>query len=201
MCINLISEYWLKTFQDIPPISSDFKYKFADRWVRFHSLPNSKRYAESEEEYSIILKRHNIILNELIRNKCVLLFTVCYSSHKKPRRYNKFLEQQNIFFDKFDPHGKFWRTVPIHELDHDPDNPNYWHIYVSAWNWEIGVFDQIFRLIADNILSDVFLASPDDSWLYHPYDGGGDVIMPSELERDELKAKYKQWLPQEASDL
>jgi hypothetical protein len=35
-----------------------------DRWGRFHSLPGSKRYAESEVEYAIVLDRYNTILDE-----------------------------------------------------------------------------------------------------------------------------------------
>lgn len=33
--------------------------------MRFHSLPDSKRYAESEDEYAIVLDRYNTILDEL----------------------------------------------------------------------------------------------------------------------------------------
>ncbi len=32
------------------------------------------------------------------------------------------------------------------------------------------------------------------AWLYHPYDGGADVIARSSLERDGLAARYGSWL-------
>ena len=34
--------------------------------VRFHSLPGSQRYAESEEQYTEILRRHATILADLL---------------------------------------------------------------------------------------------------------------------------------------
>jgi hypothetical protein len=36
-----------------------------DRWVRFHSLPESKRYPDSQAEYAIELDRHYTVLSEL----------------------------------------------------------------------------------------------------------------------------------------
>jgi len=37
----------------------------SDRWVRFHSLPGSKQYADDEAEYQEILRRHRVLLEEL----------------------------------------------------------------------------------------------------------------------------------------
>ncbi|MEN3541322.1 hypothetical protein AAH991_39875, partial [Microbispora sp. ZYX-F-249] len=47
------------------PIAYELRDRHADRWVRFHSLPESKRYAETEDEYEIILDRHHRVLAEL----------------------------------------------------------------------------------------------------------------------------------------
>ncbi len=49
----------------MPPMAHELKVNFTDRWVRFHSLPESKRYPESNEEYQEVLSRHNQVLNEL----------------------------------------------------------------------------------------------------------------------------------------
>ncbi|TQS31246.1 hypothetical protein FLW16_00640 [Microbispora sp. KK1-11] len=35
---------------------------------------------------------------------------------------------------------------------------------------------------------------PDLRWLYHPYDGGADVIAPTRTERDALKERHRDWL-------
>ena len=48
-----------------PPLSYELRGRFPDRWVRFHSLPDTKRYAASEEEYDEILRRHMTTLSQL----------------------------------------------------------------------------------------------------------------------------------------
>lgn len=45
-----------------------------DQWVRFHSLPRSKRYADTLSEYQILLDRHNTVLSEL-KARDIYLFT------------------------------------------------------------------------------------------------------------------------------
>jgi hypothetical protein len=39
-----------------------------------------------------------------------------------------------------------------------------------------------------------FVADPALDWLYHPYDGGMDVIAPSTTERDALRDRHRGWL-------
>jgi hypothetical protein len=40
----------------------------------------------------------------------------------------------------------------------------------------------------------VGIADPELAWLYCPYDGGADVLLGSEAERDALKARHAAWL-------
>ncbi|MER5937579.1 hypothetical protein ABT121_09705 [Streptomyces sp. NPDC001928] len=42
----------------------------------FHSLPGSKRYPESEDEYAIVLDRYNTILDELFAGTDVFVVTM-----------------------------------------------------------------------------------------------------------------------------
>lgn len=51
------------------PIGCALSARHPDRWVRFHSLPDSKRYAETEQEYEVILDRHHRVLAELGADK------------------------------------------------------------------------------------------------------------------------------------
>jgi hypothetical protein len=52
-----------------------FKHRLADRWFRFHSLPESKRYAEDETEVAELFARQNtVLLNVIVTdNECVLV--------------------------------------------------------------------------------------------------------------------------------
>lgn len=38
------------------------------------------------------------------------------------------------------------------------------------------------------------IGAPDLEWLYCPYDGGADVLLPSAAERDALKERHADWL-------
>jgi hypothetical protein len=41
----------------------------------------------------------------------------------------------------------------------------------------------------------VIIAPADLAWLYHPYDGGADVITRYKGERDALARRHSDWLP------
>src|SRR5687767_11747123 len=58
--------FWSSTYSETIPISHYLRHDYADRWFRIHSLPESKRYAESEEEWQILLDRQNTIITDLL---------------------------------------------------------------------------------------------------------------------------------------
>ncbi|MGW6733237.1 DUF3885 domain-containing protein [Streptomyces sp. NPDC055013] len=60
---DCLSALWQRQFPKGPPIAHELRAAYSDRWVRFHSLPDSKRYPESEDEYAIVLHRYNTVLD------------------------------------------------------------------------------------------------------------------------------------------
>lgn len=50
--------WWVSEFKEIVPVGHVLHPCLFDNWTRFHSLPESKRYAEDEVEYAEILRRH-----------------------------------------------------------------------------------------------------------------------------------------------
>lgn len=58
-------DLWERRWPRPAPLSYVLRAEYADQWVRFHSLPESKRYAENETEYDEILLRHRAVLREL----------------------------------------------------------------------------------------------------------------------------------------
>jgi len=89
----------------------------------------------------------------------------------------------------------------MNENDNDWEYPNYWHFFVSSWNWENGIFDPIIRLVADDEIRNLMIVNIYDDFLYHPYDGGADVILRSSVERNRLKSRHTEWLPTPPSEL
>lgn len=62
-------------FGELPPVGHVLRSAIAERWLRIHSLPHSKRYAETEPEYDELLRRHNELALEVLgpRNPALLV--------------------------------------------------------------------------------------------------------------------------------
>lgn len=180
---------WDREFQDCPPLGFRLRALIPDRWVRFHSLPESKRYPEDEEEYQILLERHNTILGNLTRQSPrVVLVTTGYSETPEPVRRDAEVEA-------LDPNARLWRTVPTHTAAPDYfDAPTYWHLFASEWEWRPELFDQLIRLVAADAIANVLIVEPECRWVLHPYDGGMDVIAETPARRTSLRSAHKDWL-------
>ncbi|WP_086821718.1 hypothetical protein [Allokutzneria sp. NRRL B-24872] len=179
--LNAVTAQWERMWPNHPPVGSSIRYYFADRWVRFHSLPGSQRYATCEAEYQIVLDRHNTILRELVATT-VYLMTVRYD----PEDAASGTEPVAVGLH---PGAVKWMRVV------EPDDPEYaLDLYISSQLHEPGCFDQVLRYIADDRAREVIIADTALRWLYHPYDGGADVILATSRERDLLKAKFSDWL-------
>jgi hypothetical protein len=59
---------WTEHWGEALPISYRLRDQFGDRWVRFHSLPQSKRYPDGELEFEVLLGRHNAVIHELVED-------------------------------------------------------------------------------------------------------------------------------------
>jgi hypothetical protein len=204
--LKSLSRHWDTIFPGTQPIGYLFRELYPERWVRFHSLPESKRYAENRAEYTEIFSRQNQILPELIKSQEIILLTTTSSISASPHRIKRegrgYLSKRAKKLARLDPHAKFWRTVAMRAHE-DIDEPwtYYWHIFASQRTFTEGCIDPILALAADFVEENVFILSPNDSWLFLPYDGGVDVILPSTWERDCLKDRYKTWLSKESSGL
>ncbi|MEU3457862.1 hypothetical protein ABZ671_30370, partial [Micromonospora sp. NPDC006766] len=175
---------WETRWQQVAPISHHLKW-LDDRWVRFHSLPGSKRYAENDSEYATILHRHNAILDEL-RGQTVDLqvITLEVAFTPVPRRRTPILQALL-------PNAECWSVLSWPDLD--PELA-FAHAYVNRVAWQPGRLDQLFRQVADDQIAHVIIAPPDLAWLYAPYDGGADVLLANTALRDYLRDRHRQWL-------
>lgn len=169
------------------PIAHELRERHADRWVRFHSLPESKRYAETEDEYEIILDRHHRVLAELGSEEGLYLIAAYYPD-----------ERGLVSPDPRHPGAVPWMTI-------EPDDQSSFEIpltlYVSTTSYDRRVLNPLLRAVADWEISDAIIAPLDLRWLYHPYDGGADVIAPTAHERDVLKGRHPDWLSTHSSGL
>lgn len=151
------------------------------RWVRFHSLPESKRYAESEAEYETILHRHRTVIGELGPAEWLYVIAAYYDEPTWRRRPDPAVHRGAVH----------WLTIEDGESDYFVGELRFFAARAATGDPSL---DLLLRRIADDELHYVIIAPPDLRWLYHPYDGGADVIAETMQERDALKARHPDWL-------
>lgn len=184
---DTIVDYWSSQYPECDPIPYMLRNTYRSRWVRFHSLPQSKRYAENEAEYRTILDRHNRILQSLAQpNETLIFSSTGYSETRTAVRDPQ--------LDELDPSAEHWHTIAKHEIDDDAEPPNFWHSFAACYRWTPQVFDSLLRLVADDIVANTMILSTVGHWIYHPYDGGADVILSTRAQRDHLKTQFSHWL-------
>ncbi|MCJ1677791.1 hypothetical protein MTF65_10645 [Streptomyces sp. APSN-46.1] len=171
-----------------PMLPWELKTVYGGRWVRFHSLPESKRYPEDEAEYAVLLDRYNTVLDELFAGGEVYVVTIDWSN---PADSAAEPPEWTVLRNALHPAGTLWTTLDD-ASDPDPDNP--WYFYADRRPWVRGCLDPLLRAVADDAVSGVFVTNPDLTRIHHPYDGGADVILPTPEERDRLRARHTAWL-------
>ena len=82
-----------------------------------------------------------------------------------------------------------------------PDDPIYTHLHVSRIPWERGCIDTLLRAVADYATAGVLITDTDLQRIYAPYDGGADVILTTNTERDQLRSRHADWLSAHPSAL
>ncbi|MFE2595668.1 hypothetical protein ACFXCZ_04050 [Streptomyces sp. NPDC059396] len=176
---------WESHWGDTPPLGHLLRTAQPDRWVRFHSLPRSKRYAVTEEEYVTLLGRQHMLLADLGAPQDLVVITCEWSDDPSPRGREPDVEQVAP--------GDPWRTVLEDETE-APEFRTYTHLYMGTLTNLPTTLDPLLRKVADFETAGVILAPRGLGWLFHPYDGGVDVITATPAERDALSARHPDWL-------
>ncbi|NRQ41656.1 hypothetical protein HRH59_03610 [Rheinheimera sp. YQF-2] len=181
--IEEIDKFWKEYLHDFEPLAHELKLAFKDRWVRFHSLPESKRYPESELEYKEIFSRYDTVLLEL-GGTSSRMFVVLPEYSENNTALHPADGLRSLF-----PHSEYWRTI-----DKLEECGVYWHLHVTEIQIPNEKLNALFRLVANDEVRNILVVLPEVRSVFHPYDGGADIIASSEEAKEELKNKYKAWL-------
>ncbi|WP_314254007.1 DUF3885 domain-containing protein [Streptomyces kutzneri] len=169
-----------------PLFPHELKTVYARRWVRFHSLPGSKRYPDGEAEYAVLLDRYNTVLDELFAGDEVYVVTTGWSEVSEHT-------DRSAGRRAFHPEGTLW-TTEDDTCDPDPAFHTRWYFYADRRRWQRGCLDGLLRAVAGDRLSGTFVTDAGLTRMYHPYDGGADVILPTSQERDRMRERHAGWL-------
>jgi len=182
---------WNNKFEGVLPIDFQLKHVLHHRWFRIHCLPKSKRYAENETEYGIIKTRQNQILTDVIGESIeIKLLIGLYNYDNKPK--------PNVKTDL----GTFNHFMSI-DLHQNQDRVSYGP-YDKGDSYETYIMNTIMDL--DNLVKPLRQIA-NDAYDYRlsivnltkgriviPYDGGVDIIMENEKQRNIIKPNYQDWL-------
>ena len=185
--------FWNGKFPDFLPMGYHIKHEFPDRWFRIHSLPGSKRLADTKEEYKIILSRQNLLISDIIgEGEDLILVIVLYPD-----------DPTNAYYEMIEGYEDF-RLVDIIDLQttgSDRHSETY-QVTVMARKtvWQPNQSNRLLKMIADDKIR-ILMVAANQARIISPYDGGVDIMMESSDQRDLFRARYSQWLSARADGL
>ncbi|MGY0235952.1 DUF3885 domain-containing protein [Longispora urticae] len=182
-----LTEQWAARWPECAPVPTRLRPAYPDRWVRFRTLPEGRRCPDTEEEYATALYRHNTTLGDLAAGGQVLVMTAGYSETLPPRPGDR-----EPAIEALHPDGVYWTSVLL--ADRRTGYEIHQHLYASRISWSPGCLDPLLRKVADDLSATVLVADSELRWLYHPFAGGMDVIMPTHGQRDALAARHTAWM-------
>ena len=138
-------DYWNKEYPELLPINHELKWVYPDRWFRIHSLPESKRYADSEDEYQIIFDRQNQLIEDLIGEKSEVaisfgLYTndISNDSYKELTDFKEFQKVSTVDLRK--------------ELPEEYEDEMFLDIFVKTEKWKKNNRNEILKAIANDAI-------------------------------------------------
>lgn len=189
------NQFWASTYPNTIPIQHYFRHQYADRWFRIHSLPESKRYAHTQEEWEILLSRHNQIITDLLGNHSKVLLVTGDYNYNSPG--DKHIVEEEAAFQTYT--FTLLDNIGLNSLSPEEHEPGV--VYRPAFAeivWSINQHDALLKELADWKLI-AFFVSFEPHLIVAPYDGGIDFILKDSQMRDTCKKKYQNWLSKHPS--
>lgn len=136
MGAKAFNDWWSSTLGDVPPLGWVLRERFAPRWVRFHTLPDAKRYADTEQERAEVVHRQVCVAAAVLGDNRPAWFIV--PSYEAGG-------QQSMRLDE----APGLALTRVGDLVVDDDAHTFWAVLVP---WEPQVFEPALRAIADDRL-------------------------------------------------
>jgi len=173
--------FWNRCSPESPPVGWLLREALRSRWLRVHSLPESKRYAGTTAECDELLRRHNEVASEILGSGVCALAVSAWSDD--PNRIDWTEQIQGAL-----PNLNF-----VHAWSWDGDDVPL-QTGIARVEWCAGGLDALIRAVADDRTGPVALFSPATGEVYAPYDGGADLIVSTEDRKAQLRKRWQAWL-------
>lgn len=159
---------WNRCFGAVAPLGWVLRYALWARWVRFHALPDSKRYPDDGVELGIVLRRGNALCSHFF-GEGRLLWLVSTRDHPATERFGL----------KAGPRGA--------------EDGMRWRARVGQVFWRPGEMDDLWTAIADD-KARALLFDPQQGRVFAPYDGGFDLVLENAEAVASAREAFADWL-------
>ena len=186
---------WRTFYPNADPAGWMMRNAGAKHWLRFHSLPLSKRYADTDAERQILLYRQNTLASEVLGagRPCWLAQTFWpvadNDAEARLHPLRAWPKYQFEFAFRF-----------LTEKD-DPEFRKELTTYASRQPWQADAFDDLLWAAANEKAAYTLWMSCSTGAVFAPYDGGVDLFLPTDDHVKALKIKHPDWLPTNAHGL
>lgn len=173
---------WARFHPNGPPVAHILREAERETWVRFHSLPRSKRYATSQRENWTVLDRANKLASRVLGENAS-----CWLVQAEP--------DYGDAANDADTYG----TVAEHRLEFEFEHPPLeddcaYRIFAAPVTWVAGAFNGLISKRADDALPPTMWVSATTGAVFAPYDGGTDLFLPTADDVASLKREFSDWL-------
>lgn len=175
---------WSKFYQKSPPVGFMLREKYHERWVRVHSLPQSRRYPDGNIDEIEICKRNLDSARDVLGTINVTLYQSIYSDH-----VHKTISLSNKWSEKLT-----FKFVEYKKISENDEDPYYLMTFGAKFDWDEEIFQQIILDVAKENISNISFFSQETRGVFSPYDGGADLFYFEAEKKEQARKNFKTWL-------
>lgn len=196
-----LTSRWRASWGDAEPAGHLLSTSHRDRWVRFHTLPEAKRYATTLAEGREVARRQRAVLDHLLRGDRrapLIVVTSWWSVSPEPPRRSPVGRRAAVPGTRA-AHpadraprrdGRWWRSF----RDPVSEDGVWTHLTVAQRRADHPSVRQLLRQVAEDDIDGLLFVDPEANWVLAPYDGGLDVLTARPEERDGVRETFSGWL-------
>ena len=171
-----MSEFDKPEFNTCYPVAFLMRNYRTEWWFRIHSLPESKRYPNSDADWDILLARHHALADAVLEPVATCRVTYAQFS--------------GVPFPESDLPSLQWR--PFRRVGPVGESLDSW---IASASWDFETFAPWIRKRSADELAFIGFHSTATDAVYMPYDGGADVFSLQPDFLDKIRERFNEWKP------
>ena len=192
------SHWFQQPFCQTFPMAHLMREAFPQHWIRIHSLPESKRYPESDGERQIIFERYSEF-GSLLLGKGAPCLIIRSQFVRLPSDAKSLPELDWVRADRPPELMPELDWAPIHRVRDEEDEA--WDSWVAHTTWDATAFRALLSEIAEDRRAHIAFLSEVTDCIFIPYDGGADGFSFDTTLLQRLSQEFAPWRSALASGL